>query len=132
MYSMDKDWWTIYGDEVVKDFIGARYSNNPVKQAQHLANFEHFGNSGAACISLAISGGASRVVLLGYDCQVTNGLKHWHGDHPKGLGNAGMIHKWHKRFAELADKYPNKVFNATRETALTCFERVKLEDEITN
>jgi hypothetical protein len=72
------------------------------------------------------------VVLLGYDCQVTNGLKHWHGDHPKGLGNAGMIHKWHKRFAELADKYPNKEFNATRETALTCFERVKLEDEITN
>lgn len=132
MYAMDKDWWDIYGDEVLKDFVGARYSNNPVKQAQHLEHFEHFGNSGAACISLAIQGGASRIILLGYDCQETNGLRHWHGNHPAGLGNAGMMHKWHKKFAEMASRWPDLIFNATRETALTCFERVKLENEITN
>lgn len=129
---MDKDWWDHYGNEVVKDFCGARYSNNPVTQAQHLTNFEHFGNSGAACINLAIKGGAERVILLGYDCQVTNGLRHWHGDHPKGLGNAGMIHKWHKKFAEIAERYPDIVVNATRETALTCFKRIQLEDALAN
>jgi len=130
MFAMDKDWWTIHGDEVVKTFIGAKFSNNPVKEAKHLAQFEHFGNSGAACISLAIMGGASRIILLGYDCQITNGLKHWHGDHKAGLGNAGMIHKWHKKFAEIAERWPNLVVNATRQTALTCFERVELENEI--
>ena len=130
MFAMDKDWWTIHGDEVIKTFIGAKFSNNPVKEAKHLAQFEHFGNSGAACISLAIMGGASRIILLGYDCQITNGLKHWHGDHKAGLGNAGMIHKWHKKFAEIAERWPNLVVNATRQTALTCFERVELENEI--
>jgi len=132
MFAMDKDWWTIHGDEVIKTFIGAKFSNNPVKEAKHLAQFEHFGNSGAACISLAIMGGASRIILIGYDCQVTNGLKHWHGDHKAGLGNAGMIHKWHKKFAEIAERWPDLVVNATRQTALTCFERVELENEIAN
>lgn len=127
---MDKDWWDLYGKEVAKDFIGARYSNNQIKDVQYLNGFEHFGNSGASCIHLAIMGGAKRVVLLGFDCQVTNGMKHWHGDHPAGLGNAGVMHKWHKRFAEMAERFPNMIFNATRETALTCFERVKLEDEL--
>ena len=127
---MDKDWWTIHGDEVIKTFIGAKFSNNPVKEAKYLAKFEHFGNSGAACISLAIMGGASRIILLGYDCQVTNGLKHWHGDHKAGLGNAGMIHKWHKKFAEIEERWPNLVVNATRQTALTCFEIVNLESEL--
>lgn len=130
MYAMDKDWWDIYGDEVLKDFVGARYSHNPVKYAEHLRSFDHFGNSGASCISLALMGGAKKVILLGYDCQITNGQAHWHGNHPKGLGNAGMIHKWHKKFAEIEEKFPNIVVNATRETALTCFKRVKLEDEI--
>lgn len=129
---MDKDWWDIYLTEVQRDFIGARYSNNKIKNVQHLHPFEHFGNSGASCISLALIGGAEKVILLGYDCQYTNNKTHWHGDHPPKLGNARMIDKWHKKFKELADKYPNKIFNATRQTALTCFDKVKLEDEIAN
>lgn len=132
MFAMDKDWWNIYGDEVYRDFIGAKYSNNQIKNVNHLKNFEHFGNSGASCISLAIMGGAKKIILLGFDCQETNGLKHWHGNHPAGLGNAGMMHKWHKKFAEIATKWPDLIVNATRQTALTCFERVKLENEIAN
>jgi hypothetical protein len=127
---MDKDWWSTYEKEVFRDFLGAAFSCNKIKNVNFLENFEHFGNSGAACIILAIMAGAERVILLGFDCQKTNGQSHWHGDHPKNLGNANVIDKWHKRFKELSEKHPNIIFNASRSTALECFPKVKLEDEI--
>ena len=129
---MDAPWWEAYGDEVQRDFIGARYSNNPVKYAQHLQNFKHYSNSGAACVSLAVAGGASKVVMLGYDCQHTGGKAHWHGDHPRGMTNARGTDKWPEKFAELAaDATGVEIINCSRVTALDCFPRGTLENEIT-
>jgi hypothetical protein len=130
---MDRGWWDVHLSEVNATFKGARYSVNPLSQKYNvtklpLATFNTFGNSGAACISLAIQGGARRVILLGYDCQKTDGKSHWHGDHPPSLGNAGQIHKWHLKFAELAKSVGNtEIINASRATALTCFARQDLE-----
>jgi hypothetical protein len=128
---MDAPWWDTYGDEVQRDFVGARYSNNPVKYAQHLANFKHYSNSGAACISLAVAAGASRVIMLGYDCQHTGGVTHWHGNHPKGMTNARGTDKWHEKFAELsADAEGVEIINCSRTTALRCFPQGDLAYEI--
>ena len=74
--------------------------------------------------------GASKVVMLGYDCQKTGGRTHWHGDHPRTLGNAHSMPGWPKLFAKVAKFAEARrvpVVNATRETALTCFPRVDLE-----
>lgn len=97
------------------------------------ATFKTYGNSGAGAISLAAQGNAKRIVLLGFDCQKTGGKAHWHGDHPSNLGNAGSIPKWHVRFAEQArDLGYIEIINCSRETALTCFQRAKLEDTLEN
>ena len=67
--------------------------------------------------------------LSGYDCQHTGGKAHWHGNHPKGLGNAGSVDKWPNQFRMLAARLPNiKIINCTRETALNVFPRGTLEE----
>lgn len=131
---MDKEWWDVYITEVQRDFSGARFSNNRMPKrynVEHLpSTFKAFGNSGAGAVSLAVFGGASRVILLGFDCKYgDNGQKHWHGDHPPNLGNAKLVDRWHKKFSELARHVGTiDVINATRDTALTCFARGDLED----
>ena len=78
---------------------------------------------------MAAQAGAKRVVLLGYDCQHTGGVSHWHGDHPNHFGNARMTASWLDKFAELAEDLAHiEIINASRDTALTCFPRARLED----
>ena len=134
MFAMDRDWWAMHGSEVITGFSGARFSINSIATKYNVkrlaTGFKHYGNSGAAAIAMAASSGATRVVLLGFDCQHTGGKTHWHGSHPKGLGDAGSVDKWGKAFADLARDMRGRceVLNASRATALDCFERVNLED----
>jgi hypothetical protein len=136
LFGYDSAWWKKYRGEVDDVFSGERLTLSPngkMLGAQSLhaqAWFSSFWNSGACAISLAVVGGASRIVLLGYDCQKTDGRSHWHGDHPEGLGNAKSLPKWSKHFAGVAryaEKHGAKVLNCTRQTALTCFEKTDLE-----
>lgn len=121
-------------DEVNRDFVGQRFCTNnlPAKfMSTYLspAKFKAYGNSGAGGISLALFGDAERVIMLGFDCQHTGGQAHWHGNHPRGLANAKQIDRWPKLFEQLKTDHPDaEILNASRVTALTCFERVKLED----
>jgi len=74
---------------------------------------------------------AVKRILLGFDCQKTGGKSHWHGDHPKHLGNAGRIEAWHDEFLKLKNDFAHvEIVNATRETALECFKRVDLGDAL--
>ena len=132
LFAIDVDWWKTYLPEIQRDFQGVRYSCNTlltsarvicVKQARD------YTNSGAAAIAAAIESGASRIILLGYDCQRTYGKNHWHSDHPSNLGNASHIDKWFDGFDRVARRGKDiEILNASRETALTCFKRVRLED----
>jgi hypothetical protein len=131
---MDLTWWKLYISEVNKSFKGERFSNNKQHASYnvtHVQNLNGFGNSGAAAISLAVLYGAKNIILLGYDCQLTNNQSHWHGDHPKILGNAKLIDKWQDKFEKLAQDLKDvNIINATRETALNMFKKVNLEDAI--
>jgi hypothetical protein len=132
---MDRGWWKQTVDEVDQVFSGERFTRGalPARFRTKQADMQHYNNSGAAAISLAVHLGATRVVLLGYDCQRTNGLAHWHGNHPRGLGNGGAMARWAESFAELAQDMARRgveVVNATRETALKCFPRVELEQAL--
>lgn len=91
--------------------------------------FEQGGNSGAGAMSLAEYFGARRIILLGYDCgYAPDGKRHWHGDHPKGLGNAVSMPKWHRQFEEMAGHLANcEIINASRRTALRLWPRSPLE-----
>jgi len=125
---MDRDWWRMYREEAGNAFKGELVSPLPNCFGVRRIACGQYLNSGAGAIGLAVHMGAQRVILLGYDCQRTGGQAHWHGNHPKGLGNAGSINTWPAQFQKLARDLRNfNIVNCTRETALTCFPRVELE-----
>ena len=136
LFAFDAKWWRTYHEEVKRVFEGRLLTFSPVA-AQYGAEslnrckwFGNFGNSGACAVGLAIAGGADKVILLGYDCQV-NGKTHWHGDHPAGMSNVASIRHWPAQFKSLAldaGRDGVQVINASRETALKCFERRALEE----
>jgi hypothetical protein len=92
----------------------------------------HFGgNSGYQAINLAYLFGAVRIVLLGFDMQYKGGLVHWHGDHPMAINRECPVRSFVKKFPRLADDLKSEgveVLNATRETALDCFQKIGIED----
>lgn len=125
---MDRDWWRHHIDEVRDAFSGQLLTSLAHCYGAQSIKVGDYKNSGAAAIVAAVHLGAQRIILLGYDCQRTGGKAHWHGDHPKGLGNAGSLDKWPAQFEKLARDLRNfNIVNCTRETALTCFPRVPLE-----
>lgn len=76
--------------------------------------------------------GASVIVLLGYDMQRgPKGESHHHGDHPAPLPNLTTdLGEWARRFILLGSDlraHGVQVINATRRSALTCFEKQPLE-----
>lgn len=91
------------------------------------------GNSGYQAINLAYLWGARAIVLLGLDCGAgPDGKEHWFGQHthPK-LGKHQPFGMWLAKFPALARDLEIegvRVINASRRTALDCFERMALED----
>lgn len=139
VFGMDAAWWRVHGDEVSRACIGRKMSSSHAARAYGAESvwqapwLQQAHNSGAATINIAVAAGASKVVLLGFDCQKTGGKTHHHGDHPSGLGNVASMKTWPKIFAAVAKDAKLRgciVLNATRETALTCFDRGVLEDVI--
>ena len=118
--------------EVRETFAGEMFTTGRVHGPTRLdtRHYRNFGNSGAGAISLAELFGAERIYLLGYDCHKRGG-SHWHGDHPKGLRNAGSIGNWPKQFADLAAKTSALVVNCSPGTALKVFPTGRL-DEVLN
>ena len=131
LFAIDREWWVTYGDEVNASFEGRKLSTNSIDfrfGVTKIPNIRSYANSGAGAISAAARAGAKRIILLGFDCQKTGGKSHWHGDHPPHLGNAGRIEAWHDSFVKLKNDFKDvEILNATRETALECFDRVTLK-----
>ena len=125
---MDREWWKRYLEQAKAEFHGLRFSPLTGLAGVKHVKFVHGQNSGAGAISLANHWGAKRIILLGYDCQKTGGKSHWHGDHPRGLGNAGSIGTWPLQFYTLSKRINTEIINCSRETALTMFERRPLEE----
>lgn len=136
LYAMDKAWWNLHREEILANFKGKKFSsaaqdNKLDVQVLGRPDFEHFSNSGAGAVNLAMSRGATKIFLLGYDCQHVNGQTHWHGNHPKPLTNLGSLERWRKFFDRLARHAQLRgvtVSNCSRITALTCFPRVSIDD----
>lgn len=90
------------------------------------------GNSGYQAINLAYLFGASVIVLLGFDCSPSkSGEAHWFGQHGPQLTRQQPFALWQAKFPLLARDLEIegvRVINASRSTALDCFERMALED----
>lgn len=141
LFAFDLKWWLYYDRLVSKSgFKGEKVTHSFNAQAtmditslDKCEWFEHFGNSGSAAISLAINTGARRILLLGYDCSLTADKPHWHGKHPEGFNNCKSINYWPKQFKNVSDFAKRKdveIINCSRETTLTCFDRMDLLDAL--
>lgn len=139
VFGMDERFWKHYGEEVVREFHGKRYSASRGDAAARYAEsligrsgFQAFGNSGAGALMLARYLKCSRIVMLGYDCQKLDGeARHWHGDHPAPMSNAASMKSWPMQFARAARHLTKvEVVNASRRTALKCFKRASLESAL--
>lgn len=129
---MDVAWWKKYLADIKQNFRGDSVTcNAKVVGARIEKRMPQSRNSGEGAVALAAHYGAKKIILLGYDCQHTAGKKHWHDDHPKGLGNAGSVGKWAVHFQELAARLVGvEILNATRETALEQWPKVSLEEAL--
>jgi hypothetical protein len=82
-------------------------------------------------IQFAIDKGFEKIILLGYDCSVSNGV-HWHGKHEKMKNpDQARVHLWKGHFAAVATEAQQKkveVLNCSRYTELDCFKKVSLEE----
>lgn len=143
LYACDRQWWREYGDEARAVVTGELWSQD--QKATCVNRIESVrlpglgrrpglihqgGNSGHQVVNLAYQAGCDRIVLLGYDMQETGGQRHWHPDHPDALNFPGRFAEWVKSFEILARDLREEgveVINASRETALSCFRRMPLE-----
>lgn len=134
LFGFDAKWWRHYGAEVEQTFQGEKFCPSPLA-VTHGAQVLALGyrNSGVCAVALAMSRGAARVVMLGYDCMFLNGRRHWHSDHPAPMENASTIAEWDAQFKTLAKRARRQgveVLNASRRTRLAHFPLVSLEDAL--
>lgn len=142
LYACDWRWWNHYHNDVVKGFHGQCWTCSEQARDQFGLywirgaagdglhqdpdTILHGMNSGHQAINLACVFGAARILLLGYDVQRTGGKSHWHGDHPKTLGNARCVAQWARGFKQQAIHAQQRgveIVNCSRQTALECFPR---------
>ena len=133
LYAMDTKWWLL-SNSGQRSFqglkiTGARRATRNCPIATRV-DFEQGGNSGAGAMLLAKHCGAETIIMLGYDCEYApNGRRHWHGDHPKGLGNCESIGNFYDQFADAAKHLEGvRVINASKHTVIDFWPRKPLED----
>jgi hypothetical protein len=152
LYAADKDWWRFH--QGVPAFGGLKFAiTEPswlkwpwpsdvtvLNNMGHLGletdpsglrtGGEHGANSGYQAINLAVHLGASRILLLGYDMQRTNGRLHWFGNHPDDLHRNLPFAEFLKGFPTLVkplSKLNIEIINCTRQTALHCFQMATID-----
>ncbi|MCH4563353.1 hypothetical protein MKP05_09445 [Halomonas sp. EGI 63088] len=130
LYAMDRKWWTVMTPSFSGECLTAAGN---VPGATRTAAPKG-GNSGAGALLLARHRGATRILMLGYDCQVgDDGQRHWHGAHRQGLGNAVSLPKFYGQFAQAAEQLLDvEVINCSRATALDMWPRGDLAQALSD
>ncbi|NDO82655.1 hypothetical protein CJP72_18315 [Citrobacter sp. NCU1] len=135
IFASDLSWWNEYGATVPT--TAERWTTCPLAAQRHqLLQFKscfltQSYNSGQLAIELAVTRGARRVLLLGYDCSLRAGT-HWHGNH-ENIRNptADSVKRWRDEFARLQQWAAGiEIINCSRETALKIFPRSTIEAEL--
>lgn len=139
LYGADADWWR--RNPQARDFPGLKVCADDSLLWPEVLNLRHTGksgfdpdptcirsggNSGYQAVHVAAQAGAARILLCGFDM----GGGHWHGAPAPA---AERFTTWIKHFATLADGLGARgveVINCTPGSALTCFQRMPLEEAL--
>ena len=154
LYASDRAWWDLHADALVS-FRGQRYTHDLNNRTWtttmarrgmnivHGLNLDgvstqpgeiHLGaNSGFQALNLAITMGATKIILTGFDMIAHDGKTHFFGDHPKPLRNDSPYPLFRQAFNKAAPQIAAldiDVVNCTRRTALQCFRKSTMRDEL--
>lgn len=134
IYAGDRSWWDRNGKDI--DIPAERWTCSFSAASHHKIkhhNVKGAYNSGMRAIQWGIDHGYKTILLLGYDCSLRNGV-HWHGLYTANRNpTPNGCRKWKRQFEQVAAQAKHRgvrVINCSRDTALECFERMKLEDAI--
>lgn len=150
LHHSDSRWWNYHRG--VKEFKGFKTCFGPTLYQREVFDlrvsgtygfekepgvYRTGGNSGCAAISVTAQQKPSEIYLLGFDLKYRpQAGENFCGDHPKGVS---VGHKPEKfltfiqsisRLAPFLDSQGIKVYNCTQDSALGCFERVRLSDVV--
>lgn len=92
------------------------------------------GNSGFQAINIAAQAGVSRIVLVGFDMRIDNGV-HWHGKHAGGLNNprAANLPRWRAAIDGAAGELQRlgiTVINASATSSLSAYPKMSLKEAL--
>ena len=135
LYAGDHRYWKAYIDDIeAAGIVAKRYSRSSRAEKEYDAKYvkTKLGkdyNSGELAVEFAIQRGSERVVMLGFDASVQQGL-HCHGAHDKTPNpNPDRARRWLKQFDRIPKHYPNAdVVNCSRRTRIKSIKRALLED----
>lgn len=157
LYHADAKWWLDPTTADAADFAGERWTQDhgpgqadaveakglqviasiagsvPVFSGKRIAQGM---NSGFQAVNLAVAFGAIRVVLLGFDlARGPDRRTHFFGNRTsRKLAIDSPFDLFIKAFAAAAPVYAQQgvtILNASRRSALTCFRKADLEEELT-
>ena len=93
------------------------------------------GNSGFSALNLAVQFGCKRIILVGMDMRIDQGL-HWHGKHSPGLNNPTeeTTRRWRRVIdgqAPALQALGVEVVNVSPHSALHAYPKMTLEEALT-
>lgn len=129
---MDRPWWRVHYQDARQQFTGRLITVSDWGKSTERVRGKLGQNSGAGAMCLAALWGAQRIIMLGYDCEYApDGKRHWHGDHPPGLGNCVSIGKFPAQFGMVVEQLNGiEIINASRHSVLTYWPRLNLEQAL--
>lgn len=90
-------------------------------------------NSGSAAISVAVHAGCKRIVLVGFDMKLIQGVGHWHNLYN---GKTTMPFDRHlvgfSTIAKDAERLGIEIINLSKESKIDCFPKMSLKEFLKN
>lgn len=141
------DWWPDLEPELVASFAGevATFNKQGAKKHPRIRWLEacrwpmtrggpvRIGPStGHTAVGLAVSAGAARVVLLGFDMRLVDGVAHYRGETPEHnplVYAESFLPAW-RGWREQAAELGCTIVNATPGSALDEFEHMSIDEEL--
>lgn len=145
LYAADRTWWSHYRP----NFAGLRVSGEEEPVKEGLADIQlqllngdgpptwepgvvlHGGFGGAQALQAAIGWGATRVLLLGFDCRFgRGGATNCFGNKPSEIHKDSPYRSWVEFFDRLRPLIPDgvEVLNCTPGSAITAFPTADMGD----
>lgn len=138
LYAADRTWWQHYRPE----FYGYRISGEPVEgvkttplkclqrnepMSRDPEQVVSGGHSGFQALGLALALGASKVILLGYDCGGPK--RNAHMNRPDHFKRDVNMAQWITVYNRVPKEWPGvPVYNCSPISRITAFPKVPLED----